>query len=210
VIKNLAKAAVGLALIFIVHIPRLIYHVLLVSYAAAFNNHPTLTADPAEHLKQAKKFLKRGRLSELLYAALELRFALERMAQRDLLLTELASERVLKEYDPSKKLANLYRIAPEAAYAQDIFVLNKKTGERLKWAKYKPLDRPRVSEIKGKLSDLLHPKDGLRLGVPDDPWYKSTVCFLNETAQYLSMVDEDNSAFFTYEGIESFEMIRAE
>src|SRR4030042_4956129 len=195
-VKNIAKAAVGLVLIFVVHIPRLIYHVLLVSYAAVFNNHPTLTADPAEHLKRAKRFLKRGRLSELLYAALELRFALERMAQRDLLLTELASERVRKEYDPSKKLANLYRIAPAAAYAQDIVFLNKKTGERFKWAEYKPLDRARVSEIKGKLGDLLHPKDGLRLGIPDDPWYEDTVRFLNETAQYLSMVYEDNTPFF--------------
>jgi len=208
--SKIVKAAIGLVLGFIVHLPRLVYHILLLSYAAVFNNRPTLTASPAEHLRRAKMFLKRGRLSELLYAALELRFALERMAQRDLLLTELASERMIKEYDPSKKLANLYRIAPEAAYDQEIFVLNKKTGERLKWAKYKSLDRARVSEIKGKLGDLLHPKDGLRLGIPDDPWYKDTVCFLNETAQYLSMIYEDNSPFFTYEGIDNFEMVRAE
>lgn len=207
---KIVKAAIGLVLIFMVHLPRLIYHVLLVSYSAVFNNRPTLTANPAEHLRRAKKYLKRGRLSELLYAAVELRFALERMAQRDLLLTELASERILKEYDPSKKLANLYRIAPEAAYAHDIFLLNRNTGERIKWAEYKPLDRVRVAEIKGRLGDLLHPKDGLKLGIPDDPWYKDTTRFLNETAQYLSMVYEDNTPFFAYEAIENFEMVRAE
>jgi len=209
-IRNIAKATAGIVLIFIVHLPRLIYHMLLVSYAAVFNNRPTLTANSAEHLKRAKKFLKRGRLSELLYAGVELRFAVERMAQRDLLLTKLASERILKEYDPSKKLANLLRIAPEAAYAHDIFLFNRKSGERIKWAEYKPLDRARVAEIKGRLGDLLHPKDGLKLGISDDPWYKDTTRFLNETAQYLSMVYKDNTPFFAYEGIEFFEMVRAE
>jgi len=209
-IKNIAKATVGLMLIFIVHLPRLIYQILLVSYAAVFNNRPTLTANPAEHLKRAKKILKRRRLSELLYAAVELRFALERMAQRDLLLTDLASERILKEYDPSKKLANLHRIAPESDYAHEIFLVNKKTGERLKWGEYKPLDRERVAAIKGRLGDLLHPKDGLRLGLPDDPWYIETMRFLNETAEYLSIVYKDNLPFFVYEGLENFDIVRIE
>ena len=208
--RKIVKAAIGLVLGFIVHLPRLFYHILLLSYAAVFNNRPTLTASPKDHLRRAKKILKRGRLSELLYAGVELRFALERMAQRDLLLTELASERILKEYDPSKKLTNLYRIAPEAAYAQDIFLLNKKTGERLKWAEYRPLDRERVTSIKGRLGDLLHPKDGLKLGIPDDPWYKETTRFLNEVVEYLSMVYKDNSPFFAYEGLDNIEMVRAE
>lgn len=209
-LKKIIKATVGLVLIFIVHLPRLIFQILLISYAAAFNNRPTLTANPAEHLKRAKKILKRGRLSELLYAAVELRFALERMAQRDLLLTDLASERILKEYDPSKKLANLHRIAPESAYSHDIFLVNKKTGERLKWGEYKPLDRDRVAAIKGRLGDLLHPKDGLRLGIPDDPWYIEIRRFLFETADYLSIVYKDNSPFFVYEGLENFEKVKVE
>jgi hypothetical protein len=210
VINKIAKAAVGLVLVFLVHLPRFIYHILLVSYAAVFDNRPTLTAGPAEHLRRAKNILKRRRLSELLYAGVELRFALERMAQRDLLLTELASERMLKECDPSKKLANLHRIAPGAAYAHDIFLFNKKTGERLKWGEYKPLDRERVAAIKGRLGDLLHPKDGLRLGIPDDPWYIETMRFLNETAEYLSIIYKDNSSFFTYEGLDNFELVRIE
>lgn len=200
----------GLLLIFVVHLPRLICHILLLSYAYVFNNRPTLTANPTEHLKRAKKILKRRRLSALLYVALELRFALERMAQRDLLLTDLASERILKEYDPSKKLANLHRIAPESAYAHDIFLVNKKTGERLKWGEYKPLDRERVAAIKGRLGDLLHPKDGLRLGIPDDPWYIETMRFLNETEEYLSIIYKDNSPFFAYERLDNFEVVRIE
>ena len=37
-VKNLLKAVVGLLLIFVVHIPRLLFFGLLVSYAAVFNN----------------------------------------------------------------------------------------------------------------------------------------------------------------------------
>ena len=147
--KNLAKAVVGLLLVFVVHIPKLLFLALLISYAAVFENRPTLTADPAEHLKRARKILRRGRLSELLYAAIEIRFALEQMAQRELLFAESASRRMRKEYDASKK----------------------DTGKRIKWGEYKPLDKARVAAIQGRLGDLLHPKDGLLLGVPDDPWY---------------------------------------
>lgn len=204
------KAFIGILLFFIVHLPRLVFQLLLVSYAAVFNNRPTLTANPAEHLKRARKILNRGRRSEVLYAALELRFALERMAQRDLVLSDLASERILKEYDPSKKIANLHRIAPKAAYAHDIFLINKQTGERLKWGEYKPLDSNRVAAIKGRLGDLLHPKDGLRLGIPDDPWYIETMRFLNETEEYLSIIYRDNSPFFAYEGLDNFEVVRIE
>lgn len=208
--KNFGRAIVGLVLIFVFHIPKLIYLGLLVSYAAVFNNHPTLTANSAEHLKRAKKILKRGRLSELLYAAIELRFALERMAHRDLLFAELASNRMLKEPDPSKQVANLHRLAPAAAHAHEIYLVNKETGERLKWGEYKPLDRTRVSTIQGRLGDLLHPKDGLALGVRSDPWYFSTRRFLEESTEYLSSVYKDNSPFFAYEGVDNFEMVKVD
>ena len=147
--KNFVKAILGLLLIVVVHVPRLIYLALLVSYAAVFGNRPTLTANPAEHIKRARKILRRGRLSELLYAAIELRFALERMAHRELIFAELASNRMLKEYDPVKKVANLHRLAPDAAFVHEIYLVNKATGERLKWAEYKPLDKPRVAAIQG-------------------------------------------------------------
>ena len=202
------KAAVGLILVFLVHIPKLIYLALQLSYAAVFHNRPTLAGGPGENLKRAMKILKRRRLSELLYAALELRFALERMAQRDLLFTNLASERMIREYDPSKKVANLHRIAPEAAWEQEFYLINRVTGERLKWAEYKPLDRSKVSAIQGRLGDILHPKEGLRLGIPDDPWYQETTRFLRETAAYLSTVYKENTSFFTYEGVDNIEMRR--
>jgi len=208
--KDLAKALVGLVLIFIVHIPRLVLLGLLVSYVAVFRNTPTLTASVREHIARARRILRRGRLSELLYAALELRFALERMAQHELIFAELASKRMLKDYDPVKKLANLHRLAPEAAYEHEIYLVNRTTGDRIKWAQYKPLDKARVAAIRGRLGDLLHPKEGLLLGIPTDPWYQATVQFLEESLAYLEAVHADNAPFFAYEGLEQFEMIQAE
>jgi len=209
-VKKFAKAVVGLLLIFVVHVPRLIFLALLVSYAAVFANRPTLTASPAEHIKRARKILRRGRLSELLYAALELRFALERMVQRDLVFAEMASNRMLRECDPVKKLANLHRLAPDAAFVHEIYLVNKATGERLKWAEYKPLDKARVTAIQGRLGDLLHPKDGLFLGIPDDLWYIKTRSFLAEALNYLSGIYKDNAPFFAYEGLEQFELVKVE
>ncbi len=208
--RNLAKAIVGILLIFVVHIPRLIFRLLLVSYAAVFSNRPTLTANPAEHIKRARAILRRGRLSELLYAAVELRFALERMAQKDLIFADRASNRMLKEYDPAKKVTNLHRLSPDAAFAHEVYFVNKATGKRHKCADYKPLDNSRVDEIKGRLGDLLHPKEGLRLGIPDDPWHIETKRFLNESLNYLSHIYKDNSPYFLYEGREQFEMVKIE
>jgi hypothetical protein len=206
--KDVLKALLGLALVFVVHIPRAIFLGLLISYAAVFANRPTLTADPAEHLRRARKILRRGRLSELLYAAVEIRFALERMVQRELIWAE-ASARMLSEYDPTKKIANLHRLAPEAAFAQEIWFVNKITGQRIKWGEYKPLDQRMVKQLQGRLGDLLHPKDGLLLGVPADPWYVETRRFLDEALGYLQQVHQENRPFFSYNGVPYFEMVRA-
>jgi hypothetical protein len=209
-VRKFAKAVVGLLLIFVVHLPRLAYLGLLWSFAAVFNNRPTLTADPAEHLKRARKILRRGRLSELLYAALELRFALERMTQLDLIFADLATNRMLDDPSPVRKLASLHQIAPEATAAHDFLLVDKTTGERHKMGEYKPLDKARVSQIQGRLGDLLHPKEGLMLGVPDDPWYVETRRFLNETLEYLGKVHRDRSPFFTWDGVDAIEMVRTE
>jgi hypothetical protein len=206
---NLLRALVGLALIFVYHIPRLLYRVLLVSYAYVFNNPHNLTANPAEHLKRAQRLLRDGRNSELLYAALELRFALERMLDHEILMSEQVSKRMLDETDPTKKLKNLRRFDPNSEYAHDIYFSNTKTGERFKWGDYKPLDSPRIRELHGRLGDLLHPKRGLRLGVKDDPWYTETRSFLQESASYLSERYEGNTPFFAFEGIDHIEMVRA-
>lgn len=74
----------------------------MLSYAAIFNKQENLTADPNEHLKRAKKLLRKNKNSLLLYAALEIRFALERMIQRELIFAEKVSKRALKEYSPIK------------------------------------------------------------------------------------------------------------
>jgi hypothetical protein len=210
VMKNFAKAVIGLVLVFVVHIPRLLYLLLLVSYAAVFANRPTLTADPAEHLKRAKRILRRSKLSELLYAALELRFALERMAQRDLLFAEMASNRMLKEHDPAKKVANLHRLAPDSAFFHEIYLVNKSTGERIKWAEYKPLDKKRVAAMQGRLGDLLHPKEGLLLRSLDDPWYVETVRFLHDSLNYLNGIYKDNAPFFVHDRLDQFEMVKVD
>lgn len=88
--------------------------------------------------------------------------------------------------------------------------MNLETGQRIKFAEYRPLDKARVAAIKGRLGDLLHPKEGLLLGVPKDPWYSGTKAFLEESAEYLSRLQEHNSPFFSYDGVPRFEMIRAE
>jgi len=208
--KDVLKAIIGLILIFVVHIPRFLFLGLLISYAAVFNNQPTLTADPAEHLKRARKILRRGRLSELLYAAVEVRFALERMAQRELIFTEAVSKRMLREPDPVKKVANLHRISPDAVHVHEVWFVNKETGERFKGAEYRPLDKTRVAMIQGRLGDLLHPKEGLLLGVPNDDWYANTRAFLNESVKYLIELQKDNPPFSLYRGLDNFEMIKVE
>jgi len=207
-VRNLGKALVGLLMIFFVHLPRLAYHGLLWSYAAVFHNRPTLTANPAEHIKRAREILRRGRRSELLYAALELRFAVERMAQTDLIFSESSSNRMLAEPDPVKKIGAFRSVAPESEFAHDIFMVNKSTGERHKIGEYKPLDKARVAQIKGRLGDLLHPKDTLFLGDPDDPWYSETKQFLEQSLDYLSDVYKDNAGFSTYEGLDHIAMVR--
>jgi hypothetical protein len=149
-------------------------------------------------------------LSELLYAALEIRFALERMTRRELAFSEMASKRMRKEYSPSKHVANLQRLDPDAAFPHDVFIVLKATGERFRVAEYRPLDKQRVSELNGRLGDLLHPKEGLLLGIPTDPWYSDTKRFLTEAVDYLSAACRDNAPFFAHQGIDQYEMVRSD
>ena len=75
------------------------------------------------------------------------------------------------------------------------------------WGHYKAMDEKRVSEIKGRLGDLLHPKPGLHLGIADDPWYVETRTFLSEALDYLSWTYEDNTPFFAFQGVDDVEMV---
>ncbi len=207
---NALKAIAGLILIFAYHIPRLIYILLLASYAYVFNNPHNLTANPEEHLKRALRLLRGGRNSELLYAALELRFALERMADHQLAMADAASRRMLDQTDPQKKIRSLNRLDSDSRYPHQICFVNPETGQRVKWGEYRPLDEARVGAIKGRLGDLLHPKRGLLLGISDDPWYTNTRRFLEDTAEYLLERYKDNTPFFALSGSEGVEMLRVE
>jgi hypothetical protein len=207
--KGCLRALVGLFLVFIYHVPRLLYRLLKVSYAWVFNNHENLTASPAEHLSRARRRLK-SHNSQLLYAALEIRFALERMIHTELIFASKATERSLKEYDPIKKLRALHRLDEATKHPHTIYLIDRATGERHEWGQYKPLDLDRIAMIQGRLGDLLHPKTGLALGVWDDPWYVDTRAFLRDAESYLSSVLKGNSHFFGSEGLAHIDMVRAE
>ncbi|HEY3380939.1 MAG TPA: hypothetical protein VGK32_04180 [Vicinamibacterales bacterium] len=207
---NAIKALVGLVLIPLYHLPRLVCLLLLASYAFVFNNPHNLTASPAEHIKRARRLLRGGRNSELLYAALELRFAVERMADHQLAMAEAASRRMLDQVDPKKKIRNLNRLDANSRYPHEIYFVNAETGQRVRWGEYKPLDEARIGSIKGRLGAVLHPKRGLLLGVTDDPWYTDTRRFLQETTQYLSDRYRDNTPFFALAGVKGIEMLRIE
>ncbi|MBN1458449.1 MAG: hypothetical protein JXA57_02865 [Armatimonadetes bacterium] len=177
--------------------------------AAARRSGDTLTANPREHIARARRILARGQLSELLYAALELRLALERITQTELVFSELASNRMLDQYSASKKVANLRKLAPESEHRHDVEIRHAVTGEWSKIGEYRPLDQQRANEINGRLGDLLHAKDGLALGMPDrEPWYRDTYVFLCETVDFLGELYEDNTQFFSYEGLEHIRLVR--
>jgi hypothetical protein len=205
---NFVRALIGLVVAVVYHLPRVFFQLLLVSYHAAFNPQDILTANPKEHLRRARKLLGANRNSQLLYAALEMRFALERMADFELVMANEATQRMIDEPDPVKKTKNLRRLSPEASHAQQIFLINKTTGERVAWGQYRPLDLTRVREIQGRLGDLLHPKRGLGLGLPSDPWYEQTRHFLLETHDYLCDASKANTPFFAFEGLAHIEMVR--
>jgi hypothetical protein len=206
-LKSCVKALIGLVLVFVYHIPRLIFLGLLVSYAYVFNRHENLTANPREHLKRACKLLK-GQNSQLLYAALEIRFAVERMTFHELALAEKVSNKALKDNDPVKRLAALHRLDEDSKYPHAIYLVDRDSGKRYDWGQYKPLDKQRIKTIEGRLGDLLHAKQGLSLGISDDPWYTQTRQFLKETLDYLEGVIKDNTPFFAFKGLDRIEMVR--
>lgn len=118
--------------------------------------------------------LKTNKNSLLLYIAVEIRFALERMIQQQLMFTENISKRMLDEYNPVKKQSNILKLEPDSEYAHNIYFVNKETNEKILWSNYKPLNVEKVKYFQGRRGDLLHPKDGLSLGVSNDRWYLET------------------------------------
>ena len=168
----------------------------------------TLTASPLEHIKRARQILDRGNLSELLYAALELRFALERITQLELIFADDASKKMLDDYSASKKVLHLRRLAPESEFPHDIEMRHAVTGEWSKIGEYRPIDQRRVAGAYGRLGDLLHAKDALALGMPETPWYRETYEFLAETCDFLRQAYEDNDQFYAYQGLDHIRMVR--
>lgn len=203
------RLIIGLFLVFIYHLPKLIVALLELSYAYVFNNKSNLTANPKEHLKRAKKLLRENKNSLLLYAALELRFALERIVHFQLLLAN-GSNKMLKEYDPVKKRKNISFLDPDADYAHKIFYRNKETNQKFLWGVYKPIDIEKVSYIKGRLGDLLHPKDGIPLGISDDNWYIETRRFLIDSVTFLNNHIKNNEQYFSVKDLKSFELEKVE
>jgi hypothetical protein len=202
------KALAGLFLIFFYHIPKWLYLRLQLSYLKAFHKEKNLTADPKEHIKRAEALLNKNDNSLILYAALELRFAAERMVDSQLQFADEVSKNTLKKYDPVKKKKAMTRIDADSDFEQEIYFTSKETGEIIKWRMYKPLELNKIKKIRDKLGDLLHPKVGLNLGISDDPWYVDTKQFLKTTLKYLKDNLKDNNYYFAYRNMEQFEFIK--
>ena len=190
------------------HLPKLILTGLRISYSTMFDKSSYMTADVKEHLKRARKILRRGLNAELLYAAVELRFAVERMIQHDTWLANGTSMRIKKNSDPVKQLKTMQSIDENSKYAHDLIWRNKETGEVMKWGEYKPLDLDRVNQIKGRLGDMLHPGTGPRTGFAGKEWTYKMKSFLLESIEYIEDVYCDRTPFFLYEEIEQIELVR--
>jgi hypothetical protein len=118
-----------------------------------------------------------------------------------------ASENILKEYDPIKKRKYLSKLDPAVDYPQKIFLKNKNASSIISWGEYRPLDMTDIKRIKGRLGDLLHPKDGLLLGVSDDNWYIETRIFLEESIVLLKDNYKHNNPYFQYKGRNNFILV---
>jgi hypothetical protein len=207
---DLFRACVGFLGVIFWHFPKLIWHLLIYSYACIFNKHENLTADPKEHLKRAKHLLIHGDNSKLLYCALEIRFALERMVHSKLIFANGVSKKNLKEYDPVKKFSVLQKLEQDIDYAHQVYIKIPETNEKMLLGEYLPLETKKVKEIQGKLGDLLHPKEGLLLGIEKCEWYVETKKFLDESISYLEKRIERNEIFFAYKGLERFHVEKIE
>lgn len=189
-------------------LPKMVYLKFLIAYYILFNNKENLTANPKEHIKRAKRLLKRAKNNLLLYAALELRFALERSVHNELVYSEKPSNTVLDMYDPSKKRKVMSSIDNNVNYPHKIYFINKKTKEKVYWGTYKPLPQEKVNYIKGRLGDLLHAKEGLLLGVSNDNWYVQTRNFLYESLDFLEKHFKNNEKYFIYADSDKYELVK--
>lgn len=167
-----------------------------------FNNK--LTADPKEHIRRAIVLLNQNDNSLLLYAALELRLATERIMHNQLSLSEDATKNALNNNDPKRKKLIMNKIDPESDGDYKIY-LNDGV-ERILFGIYKNIPETKIKTIEGRLGNLLHMKVGLNLGIENDPWYKETRLFLSETANYLLERITDSQYYFSFKDVPNFEL----
>lgn len=204
------RGTIGLFLLVLYYLPRIIMRLLLKSYEGVFRVDHNLTANPKVHLERAKSLLKTGHNSNLLYVAIEIRFALERMTQYQLWFADKVSNRMLDEYSADKKRKFLSMLDEGADYPHRIWWVNKTSGEKFLDGHYKPLSKTRVTEIHGRLGNLLHAKDGLMLGISNDPWYLETRKFLEDSHNYLWDNLDGNKNYFSSKSTAGVEIERIE
>ncbi len=171
-------------------------------------NDNLLTADPQEHLRRADILLGKNDDSLLLYAALELRLATERIIHNQLTLSEDTSKNEKSGNDPKKKKLIMSQIDKESDNDYDIYFTDQETKKKIFWGTYKNIPESKVKKIEGRLGNLLHMKTGLNLGDKKDQWYEQTRRFLTETKNYLIERTSDSQYYFTFTDVENFELVR--
>lgn len=171
-------------------------------------NHKLLTADPREHLLRARILLDQENDSYLLYVALELRLAIERIVHNQLTLSIHHSKKDKKKNDPKRKKLIMGVIDPESDNDYDVYFIDPNDGVKKYWGTYKNIPVKKVKEIEGKLGNLLHMKLGLNLGIASDPWYTDTRQFLHSTCSYLIERITDSLYYFSFHGMDNFELIK--
>lgn len=204
------RATIGLFLVFLYYLPRIVLRLLLKAYDGVFRIDHNLTANPKVHLERAKRLLERGQNSDLLYVGVEIRFAVERMTQAQIRFAENVSNRMLDDYSADRKRRFLSILDEGADYPHKIWWVNRATGERFLDGHYKPLSKNKVFEIQGKLGNLLHARDGLMLGMKNDPWYIEIRKFLWESYEYLWANLDGNKNYFACKSTPVYEMERIE
>ena len=167
-----------------------------------------LTADPKEHIKRAKTLLDLKNNALLLYSALELRLAIERLQHNQLSLSEHATINNKKGNDPKRKKLIMNNIDPNSDHDYKIYFTDPENGTWTYWGEYKNISTEKIKTIEGRLGNLLHIKIGLKLGIKDDPWYGDTRKFLSDTIDYLDERLTDSDYYFSFTDIDNFDLVR--
>lgn len=169
-----------------------------------------LTADPKEHIKRAKLLLDLNNNALLLYSALELRLATERLQHNQLSLSEHATIKNKKGNDPKKKKVIMNNIDPDSDFDYKIYYHDPESRSRIYWGEYKNISTQKIKTIEGKLGNLLHMKIGLKLGNKNDPWYMDTRKFLNDTVNYLDERLTNSDYYLSFTELDNFELVKNE